>query len=329
MVVDENTARVLCLRPEADFAALGVAVPGDLDVEFVPDERAVKEVAPGVRCLVLPSAGAALAPELFAGASSLELVQYTGAGFDRIAEEVTARVGCAVCNVPGASAKDVAAYVVLTSGVLLRRIGLGDALVRAGRYADARAELAPANVRGFRGLRVGIVGFGAIGVETALAFAALGAEPRWYDPMAVDRPEAHRFKRCELGELLACSEVLTVHVPLTAETKGLIGRAELDALPEGAVVVNAARGGIVEERALVEALDSGRLRGAALDVYETEPLPSSSPLLDAAARLGTRLVLTPHVAGVTPEASRELFERAWANVRGVLVDGRDPASRVR
>ncbi len=325
----DRPGRVLCLRPEADFAALGVEVPAALDVQFAADERSIDGIEPDVRCLVLPSAGAALGAELFAGARGLTLVQYTGAGTDRIADEIVDELGCAVCNVPGASAKDVAAYVLLTSGALLRRIGAGDALVRSGRYAEARAALAPAHVRGFRGLRVGIVGFGAIGVETALAFDALGAEPRWYDPVAADRPEMQRFARSELDALLRWAEVLTVHVPLTPATRGLVGRSELALLPDGAVVVNAARGGIVDEVALVDALESGQLGGAALDVYESEPLPATSPLLDAASRLGTRLVLTPHIAGVTPEASRELFVRAWSNVLAVVGEAREPAHRVR
>jgi len=325
---DTRAARVVCLRPKADFAAVGVEVPAGLDVVYADDERSAGAIGPGVACVVLPSAGAALPAEMFADARDLVLLQYTGAGVDRVSGDIVERLRCSVCNVPGASAKDVAAYVVLVSGMLLRRIISGDALVRAGRYGEARADLAPARVRGFRGLRVGIVGFGSIGVETALAFGALGADVRWYDPLPGDRVEARRFERADLGDLLEWCEILSVHVPLTEETKGLIGASELALMPCGAIVVNAARGGIVDEAALVDALDEGRVAGAALDVYETEPLPASSPLIKAAARHGERLVLTPHIAGVTPEASRELFERAWANVLAVVAEGREPAHRV-
>ncbi len=323
-----DARRVLCLRPEQDFTDVGVEVPHDLDVTFARDEHGVDEIASDVACLVLPSAGAHLPASMFEQASGLRLVQYTGAGFDRIPAEVLEGLGCAVSNVPGASAADVAAYVVLVAGVIWRRLLVGDELVRAGRYAEARAALAPAHVRGFRGLHVGVVGFGGIGVEVARLFGSLGASVRWFDPAPVTRPEIGQFESAALDELLDWSEILTVHVPLLDATRGLIGRTELARLRSGAVVVNAARGGIVDEVALVEALDSGALGGAALDVYEQEPLPANSPIVAAAMRHAGRVMLTPHIAGVTPEASRELFERSWLNVSAVM-DGREPVNRVR
>lgn len=323
-----DSRRVLCLRPEQDFTDLGVVVPADLDVTFVRDEHEIDEIAPDVECLVLPSAGAHLPASMFERASGLRLIQYTGAGFDRVPEQVIETIGCAVSNVPGASAADVAAYVVLVAGAIWRRLLVGDELVKAGRYAEARSALVPAQVRGFRGLRVGIVGFGGIGVEVARLFAALGATVRWFDPAPVARPETELHEQTGLHELLDWCEVLTVHVPLLDATRGLIGRAELAHLGSGAVVVNAARGGIIDEAALIEALDSGALGGAALDVYEQEPLPADSPIIAAALRHSGRVVLTPHIAGVTPEASRELFVRTWSNVCD-LMSGHQIANRVR
>jgi len=320
--------RVLCLRPRSDFDDLGVAIPEDLDTTFVNDEHDAGEVAPDVACVMLPSAGADLPQDFFARATRLLLIQYTGAGFDRVGKDVLRGLGCAVCNVPGASARDVAAYVAITAGNLLRRFPVAYTLVKSGHYRQARAELAPANVRGFRDLRVGVVGLGSIGAEVAWLFDALGARVAWSD---VDRPgneAAVRFQRLSLNELLRWSELLTVHVPLTPATKALIGSRELGNLPKQAIVVNASRGGIVDEQALVEGLDAGRLGGVALDVFENEPLPADSALLKAARRHDGRLLLSPHVAGVTSEAARELFTRAWANVHGMIIEGREPANQV-
>ena len=321
---------VLCLRPRRDFEEAGVAVPDGLDVTFVADELAVAAIPPGTAGLVLPSAGARLAEDLFAGLERLRLIQYTGAGVDRVPEAVVARLGSVVCNVPGASAPDVAAYVVITAGALLRRLPLGDALTKAGRYREARAELAPAAARGFRGVTVGVVGLGGIGREVARLFEALGSRVVWADPAVGetggDSPGG--WERLPLPELLRRADVLTVHVPLTAETRGLIGAAELAALPPGAVVVQASRGGVIAEAALVEALDAGQLGGVALDVYTQEPLPADAPLLEAARRHPDRVILTPHVAGVTRDAARELYQRAWANVHQVLVAGATPRDRV-
>ena len=327
MPVDERH-RVLCLRPEHDFTDVGVSVPEDLDVAYLPDERGLESLPSEVVCLVLPSAGRLLAESMFAGAEKLRLVQFTGAGVDRVPPEAVKRLGAAVCNVPGASAPDVAAYVVLTAGVLLRRLVVAHTLTADGRYDDARRECLPKVARGFRGLRVGVVGLGSIGAEVARAFHELGASTRWYDPSPASGESADRFERADLPALLAWSEVVTVHVPLLPETRGLVGREEMALLPEGAILVNAARGGIIDEAALITALDAGHLGGAALDVYEEEPLPADSPVVAAASRHPGRLLLTPHIAGVTKESSRILFERAWRNVHAVLVKGRDPEDRV-
>ena len=125
------------------------------------------------------------------------------------------------------------------------------------------------------------------------------------------------------------SEVLTVHVPLLESTRGLIDATALARLRPGALVVNAARGGIIEEAALMDALDSAHLGGVVLDVFEDEPLPASSPLVAWAQRHADRVLLTPHIAGVTPEASQVLFVRAWSNVRAVLTEGSEPRHRLR
>lgn len=325
----EELSSVVCLRPKRDFDNLGVEVPDDLDVTFFENEGELDEIGPGVRCVVLPSAGPALVPELFRGASSLELVQYTGAGIDRVSDAIIAEIGCAVCNIPGASAPDVASYVVVTVGMLLRKIMVGDQLVKAGHYGDARTLMSPSSVRGFRGLKVGVVGFGGIGYEVARAFHALGARVLWFDPAPAATDDARLFEHVTFEELLSQSEVLTVHVPLLDATRGLIDATALATLGQGAIVVNAARGGIVDETALINAVDSGHLGGVVLDVYLDEPLVAESALLTLAARHGERVIMTPHIAGVTLEASRVLFERAWANVHAVLVQGQAPLNRLR
>ena len=329
MAVTDQSPSVVCLRPRRDFEQMGVAVPVDLDVTFFDDERGLERIGPDARAVVLPSAGPALSPEMFADARSLTLVQYTGAGIDRIKDDVIAELGCAVCNVPGASAPDVASYVAVATGVLLRNLITGNHLMKAGLFAEARSRMTPALVRGYRGLRVGVVGFGSIGLEVARTFHALGAEVMWYDPQPAAADASGLFERVDLEQLLERSEVLSVHVPLLESTRGLIDAAALARLRPGAVVVNAARGGIIDEAALMEALDSSHLGGVVLDVFEVEPLPATSPLVAWAQRHADRVLLTPHIAGVTPEASRVLFVEAWANVGAVLLEGSEPRHRLR
>lgn len=315
---------VVCLRPERDFEQVGVAVDPRLDVTYYENERSLSQLADDVACIVLPSAGPALASSLFAQARSLKLIQYTGAGTDRIADEILAELNCTVCNVPGASAPDVASYVIISTGILLRKILIGTRSLREGDYEGARQHMTPSKVRGFRGLKVGVIGFGGIGFEVAKQFTALGAQVSWFDPHPVPREGVEQFEERSLADLLSNSEVLTVHVPLLESTRSLIGVEELAQLRPGAIVVNAARGGILDEDAAIQAIQSGHLGGLVLDVFTREPLEVGAPILGLLDHCGDRVILTPHIAGVTPEASRVLFESAWENVVGVLLAG-EPA----
>jgi phosphoglycerate dehydrogenase-like enzyme len=127
--------------------------------------------------------------------------------------------------------------------------------------------------------------------------------------------------------LLERSDVVTLHVPLVAATRGLIGAAELARMKSGAVLVQASRGGVVDEAALAEALRAKHLGGAAVDVYSTEPPGSDNPLLALDGEAAQRLLLTPHIAGVTRQASAFLFVSAWENVERVVVKGAPPLNR--
>src|SRR5262249_8164406 len=148
---------------------------------------------------------------------------------------------------------------------------------------------------------IGIVGVGRIGSEVAARAHAFGMEVVGYDPyIADDRFRALRVRRASsLDALLEEADIVTVHAPLNDETKGLIGRRELRMLRPGSIVANLARGGIVDDQALIAALENGQLRGAVLDVYEAEPLPADHPL-----RRAPNVVLTPHIGASTAEAQR-------------------------
>ena len=128
---------------------------------------------------------------------------------------------------------------------------------------------------------------------------------------------------------LARSDVVTLHVPLVAATRGLIGEAGLRRMRPGAILVNASRGGVVDEAALAASLEDGRLGGAVVDVYTQEPPPSQSPLLSLSAAAADRVLYTPHIAGVAYEAARRLYTEAWANVQRVLVEGLAPDNQIR
>jgi phosphoglycerate dehydrogenase-like enzyme len=322
------SADVICLRPEADFLEVGVRPPGELRICYTEPAAVPDEDLASARAVVLASVGPVLDRAWGDRAARLELVQFTGAGVDRAGSAFAHRPGVVVANVPAANAREVAEYVLLSAGTLLRGLALADREIRAGRYQQVRRQLSPAAVRSLHSATVGVIGLGPIGLATARLFRAVGADVAYTDPAPRDPAAAADLglRRLDLDDLLASSDVVTLHVPLLPATRGLIGEAGLRRMRPSAILVNASRGGVVEEQALAAALAEGRLAGAVLDVYAQEPPPPDSALLTLPAEAAARVLYTPHIAGVASEAARRLYTEAWANVRRVLIDGLPPAS---
>lgn len=322
---EARAVEVLCLRPEQDFLRVGVTPPRSLSIAYRDATDADTAVLlQDASALVLASYGPPLDNRMVASSRRLRLVQFTGAGTDRIDGDAAARRGIAVENVAGTNATTVAQYVVSTAIALLRALPAADSEIRAGRYLPFRSELLKASaLRDLSGLVIGIVGFGSIGRAVANAFRSL--EPSctilYYDPaidggIETDVTDAQR--RTSLADLLRQSDVVTLHVPLLATTRGMVGRRELSLMKRDAVLVQASRGGVVDEAALAGALKGGRLAGAAVDVYEHEPPQRESPLLSLHDSIAQRVVLTPHIGGVCRQSEKRQFTAAWQNVERVL-----------
>ena len=319
--------RVLCLRPEADFTRVGAAAPKGLQVAYhAPADAQVATLMKSSDALVIPAVGPKLSPDLFEG-TALKLVQVTGAGVDRLDQAALTMLGIAVANVPGGSNSAVAEYVVTTASMLLRRLAWADTEIKAGRYGEFRARMVADNLAGIEGLQVGLIGFGAIGRAVAQACVRLGAKVCFFDPATSDA-KGIDARSVSLDELLATSDVVSLHVPLLPATQNLIGARELSWMKSGAVLIQASRGGIVDEAALAANLTSGHLGGAAADVYSAEPPTADNPLLGLSGEAASRLLLTPHIAGVTRQASAFLFRSAWQNVERVLLRSEPPLNRV-
>ena len=321
------TNRVLCLRPEADFTRVDAVAPKSLEVAYhAPVGAEVAALIKSSDALVIPAVGAKLAPELFEGAS-LKIIQVTGAGVDRLDQATLTRLGIPVANVAGGSNGAVAEYAVTAASMLLRRFAWADAEIKAGNYGKFRARMVADNLAGIEGLRVGLIGFGTIGRAVAQSFARMGAKVSFFDPVTTAANDIDA-QAMPLGQLLATSDVVSVHVPLLPATQKLIGVRELACMKAGAILIQGSRGGIVDEAALAASLSSGHLGGAAVDVYSSEPPTADNPLLKLTGEAASRLLLTPHIAGVSRQASTTLFRSAWQNVERVLVQNQQPLNRV-
>jgi len=311
---------VLCLRPEADFQRVGALPPEPLKVTYrAPGDADVAELMKEARVLVIPAVGAKLPNALFEN-TSVKFVQVTGAGLDRLDLEFLKARGIGVANVPGGSNEAVAEYAVTAATVLLRGFLWADTEIRKGNYREFRARMITENLQGLDGLTVGIIGFGVTGVAVAAAFQKRGCLIFYYDPAPRDTrtAEAVGAKSCSLEDLFQLADVVTLHVPLLPQTTGMIGRHELAMMKPGAILIQGSRGGVVDEAALAEALQSGELGGAAVDVYSTEPPAAENPLLGLKGEAAHRILFTPHVAGVTRQSAAYLFRTAWRNVERVV-----------
>ncbi|MFF9553926.1 NAD(P)-dependent oxidoreductase [Methylobacterium fujisawaense] len=255
---------------------------------------------------------------LLAGARRLRIVGRLGVGLDNIDVPACRARGITVRPATGANDGAVAEYVVATALLLLRGAYGASEAVAAGTW--------PRNAlmgREIAGKRLGLVGFGSIARETARRAAALGMAIAAHDPFLAAEdpawtPPYGPVRRRDLEALIAESDVLSLHVPLTAETRGLIDATALARMPAGAVLINAARGGIVDEAAVAAALRSGHLGGAALDVFDREPLDAAAGAPFAGV---PNLILTPHIAGVTQESNVRVSAVIAAAVRRHLTQG--------
>lgn len=307
---------VLCLRPKADFERVGALPPTNLQVVYRAwNDTDVPALMKEAHALIIPAVGPKLPAALFE-ATTVKFVQVTGAGLDRLDLALLKQRGIAVANVPGGSNEAVAEYAVTTASVLLRRFAWADAEIRRGNYRDFRIRMIADSLLGLDGLTVGVVGFGVIGVAVAAAFHKRGCSIVFYDPAPRDPKAAESLgaKACSLDDLLRSADVVTLHVPLFPQTTGLIGARELSLMKPHAVLIQASRGGVVDEAALAQALTDGILAGVAVDVYSTEPPASDHPLLLLEGETARRVVFTPHIAGVTRQSTAFLCRSAWRNV---------------
>ena len=235
--------------------------------------------------------------ELLAAGARLSCIGRLGVGLDNINMPACRERGIAVYPATGTNDLPVAEYVIAAAMMLLRGAYSVTAEVAGGDWPRNRLM----GGRELSGRRLGIVGYGAIARTTAVRARALGMSICAFDPyVPADDPAWGEAERLELPALLSTSDVVSLHVPLTDETRNLIDAGAIAGMKEGAILVNAARGGVVDEAALCEALKAGRLGGAALDVFANEPVTAESGQVFANV---PNLVLTPHIAGLTEESN--------------------------
>ncbi|HUF07344.1 MAG TPA: phosphoglycerate dehydrogenase [Candidatus Binatia bacterium] len=308
-------ARILIVEPVAqaglDILAAGHTTDVRLDLPRDDVLRALAEDG-GWDALVVRSQTRVDGELLAAGAPRLSVVGVASVGTDRIDLDAATRAGVMVVNAPTGNTIAAAEHTMALMLAMLRRLAAADASVTAGEWARSRyigVEL--------RGKTLGVIGLGKIGKAIARRAAAFEARVLAADPyLTADQATEASARLVALPELLHRSDIVTVHTPLTPQTRRMIGSAQLEAMKPGAYLLNVARGGIVDEEALASALRSGHLAGAAVDVFSAEPMAPDNPLRGA-----PNLLLTPHLGASTTEAQErvgtEMAEQLVAALGGI------------
>ncbi len=263
----------------------------------------LKALLPKAAGLIIRSA-TTVDKELMDLAPNLKLVIRAGEGTDNIDKKFAAQKGVKVANTPGANANSAAEHAIALMFTVLRKTAWANSSMQKGEW----------DKNSFSGLElwkktVGIVGFGKIGQIVAQRISGFEPKVLFYDPIVqtTDMPFA---KKADLDEVLSKSDIVTIHVPLIPQTKNLINAEKLAKMKKGSILINAARGGIVDEDALAGALKEGPLSGAGFDVFATEPMDANHPL-----RKLPNLVLTPHLGASTAEAQERVGEMAVHQMR--------------
>ena len=307
--------------PSLASAAYGGMLGEGWEVEAYNDPRDIPDdVAAEAEFLVVPPGSGTIAAAVLSRMPKLRLIQVPGHGFDHVDVAAATAAGVSVATVAssGAEAHTVAEMAILLAGAASRRMLPGDRAVREGRWGTL--AMLQGGIFELAGKTIGLVGLGRIGREVAKRANAFDMRVIYYDVFRI-APEQEQEAGVEfrgLDELFGESDIVSLHAPLTPETRGLINDRTLGLMKPMAVLVNTARGPLVDASALARALRDGTIRAAAIDVFDPEPPPPDLPLYEL-----ENVVLQPHMAGVTGESILRIIAAAMENCRRVA-RGEDP-----
>ncbi len=306
---------------EPDLATrITAAAPLDFEISIhpadLPDAEKTPLVANADFLILFPGR---LSPDVLRAATRLKLIQLLSAGYEHMDLDLCTQLGIPVANNGGANAIDVAEHTLGLILALYRRLAEQDRAVRRGDWNLLDSGRTTYTIHG---KTAALIGLGHIGRHVAARLATFGAELLYVDAQPAPEDFGVALERVDLDEALARADIVSLHVPLTDQTRGLIGARQLALMRPSALLINTCRGPVIAEDALVAALREQRILGAGLDVFACEPLASDHPLLDLPNAL-----LTPHAAGITCDTWSRRGEFAFANCQRVLA-GEEPLARI-
>jgi phosphoglycerate dehydrogenase-like enzyme len=315
-----NVAVIEIFHPQI-VAAIKAGMPADWTVNFTPENSLVARAEVMRDADIVFVMAAPMPAELLKAAPRLRFIQKLGAGLDRIDLDACRKMGIGVARLQAGNSIPVAEHTILLMLAVYRQLPQIDARTRAGIWSK---EDARGTHRQLQGKTIGLIGFGAIGKEVAKRLRGFDVKVLYNDPV---RPPAEVERdlgatHADLDTLLRTADIVSLHLPLLPETKNLIDAKRIGAMKQGAVLINCARGGVVDESALAQALRDGHVSGAGIDVFSTEP-PVGNPLLTL-----DNTIVSSHLAGASLDNFSGMFARGVANVEAVLRGEALPADDV-
>ena len=306
--------KVLVSDPISQLGVDALAEGGQLDVTFqpgLPHEELLK-IIPEYSALVVRSQ-TKVGPDVIAVAKKLKAIGRAGVGVDNVDVDAATRRGIVVMNTPGGNTVSTAEHAFSLLVSVARKIPQADASVKSGKWDRKSFQGVELN-----GKTLAVLGMGRIGTEVAKRARAFGMHVLAYDPyLSEARANSLQVELVEdLDEALPRADFVTMHMPLTDETRHMLDARRLALLKKGARIVNCARGGLVDEKALADVLASGHIAGAAIDVFEQEPPPDENPL-----RKAPNIVFTPHLGASTAEAQESVGIEIAHTIKAALLDG--------
>ncbi|MDR2516013.1 MAG: hypothetical protein LBC88_01375 [Spirochaetaceae bacterium] len=279
--------------------------------------------------IILADAIAAVPGTLIERMPRLRLIHSEGVAYDKIDMRAADEKGILVCNNRGCNAAAVAEQTILLMLAWLRSAVAGDREVRAGNQIAMKERKMVEGITELGSCTIGLAGFGDIAKATAERLNSFGCRLYYYAPhrRSVDEERAYRVRYAPLYELAALSDIVSVHAAVTDTSRGMINAAFIARMKQTAFIVNTARGEIIDNAALRDALIAGKIAGAAFDCLYPEPTPGDHPLVDLPASVRDRVVYAPHLGGITTESFRRAHKNMWANVDRIA-HGKDPVNIV-
>jgi D-3-phosphoglycerate dehydrogenase len=313
--------KVVSTVPRERFEQFGVTFPDPWEVVYAGfrcGDDALIQACKDADCLFVTSVETVGAAVIEA-CPQLKLIHTEGVAYHGVDTQEAAKRNVYVCSNVAVNNTSVAEHTVGLMLAGLKRVVDVDVQIHTQGYLSAQKQYRKEGQHELRSMHVGLIGFGAIGREVARRLLPFGCSVSYYDAF---RPNAETERELnvsylELDQLIRQCDIISLHVPLLESTRHMLSTEQFSAMKETALLVNTARGEIIDQEALVQALENGEIYGACLDTVYPEPAPEDLPLLNLSEAAGRRLIVTPHIAGTTDEAFVRMLERAVANMQRI------------